>query len=138
MARFLLPAVSVFGIGCGAASYTMIATAASPTPVSDVFRCVRERIPQIGFSQSSVDVDEHRVSAQRYNEAARRPDVRFRRLVDVLEIDVRADTTGETTLVVQSKTFAEYVTERGQTFLQESASERARTAGQSVLDSCGH
>ena len=128
---------AVLGLGCGAASYTATATAASPAPVADVFTCVREHFFALGFKQSSLDTDAHRVTAQRYNETVRRPDVRFRRMVDVLEIEVRADTAGKTALVVQSKTLAEYMTERGQTFVQEAASDSVRAAGQAVLDACG-
>jgi hypothetical protein len=82
-------------------------------------------------------VDAHRVTARRYDETVRRADVRFRRMVDVLEIEVRADATGQTALAVQSKTFAEFFTERGPTFVQEETSEGARAAGQAVLEACG-
>ena len=138
MKRVFLLAVAALGVGCGAPSYTITATAATPTPVLDVFSCVRTRLEPLEFRQSSLDVDMHRVTARRYDETVRRPDVKFRRMVDVLEIEVQAGATGQTALVVQSKTLAEYFTERGPTLEQETTSERARAAGQSVLDACGH
>ena len=137
MKRLLLLAVAALGVACGAPSYTVTATAATPTPVLDVFSCVRTRLETLGFRQSSLDVDAHRVTARRYDETVRRPDVRFRRMVDVLEIEIQADAAGQTGLVVAEKTFAEYFTERGPTLEQETTSERARAAGQSVLDACG-
>ena len=138
MKRLLLLAGAALGVGCGAPSYTTTATAGTPTPVPDVFSCVRARLEPLEFHQSSLDVDAHRVTARRYDETVRRPDVRFRKMVDVLEIEVQAGATGQTALAVQSKTFAEYFTERGPTLDQETTSERARAAGQSVLDACGH
>jgi len=137
ISRLLLPGLAALGIGCGGQSYTATVTAATPTPVPDVFACVRAQLQPIGYRQSSLDVDAHRVTARRYDETVRRADVRFRRMVDVLEIEVRADPTGQTALAVQSKTFAEYFTERGPTFEQEKASDGARAAGQAVLEACG-
>jgi len=125
------------GMGCGT-SLTVTATAATPTPVADVFTCVRSGLAPIGYTQTSYDVDAHRLTARHYNDNARRPDVRFRRMVDELEIEVRPDTTGRSALVVKSRTFAEYMTERGQTFVQEAASDSVRTAGQAVLVDCAH
>lgn len=137
MKRWFIPAV-VLGSGCGGASYTATSTAATPSPVADVFQCVREHLPTVSFKQTSFDVDAHRVTAQRYNDAVQRPDVRFRRIVDVLEFDIHPDSSGRTTIVVQSKTLAEYMTERGQTFVQEAASDSVRVAGQTVLAACSH
>lgn len=125
-------------IACASTSYTVTATAATPSPVADVFTCVRAGISPIGYTQASFDVDAHRLTARRYNEAVRRPDVRFRRIVEVLEIEVRADTGSRSALVVSSKTFAEYMTERGQTLVQEAASDSVQAAGQAVLAACGH
>lgn len=125
-------------IACASTSYTVTWTAAAPRPVTDVYACVRTGIAPIGYTQTSYDVDAHRLTARRYNEAAHRPDVRFRRMVDELEIEVRPDPTGRSAIVVSSRTFAEYMTERGQTLVQEAASDSVRAAGQAVLAACGH
>ncbi|MGH7539053.1 MAG: hypothetical protein ACREMF_10475 [Gemmatimonadales bacterium] len=137
ISRSLLLGLAVLGIGCGGRSLTVAVTAATPTPVPDVFSCVRASLQPIGYRQSSLDVDAHRVTARRNDETARRADVRFRRTVDEIEIEVRADATGQTALEVQSKTFSEYFTERGPTFVQEETSDGARRAGQAVLEACG-
>jgi hypothetical protein len=125
-------------IACASASYTVMATAPTPKPVADVYACVRAGITPIGYTQTSYDVDSHRLTARRYNEAVHRPDVRFRRMVDELEIEVRPDSGGRTAIVVSSRTFAEYMTERGQTLVQEAASDSAQAAGQAVLAACSH
>jgi hypothetical protein len=125
-------------IACASASYTVTATAPTPKPVADVFTCVRAGITPIGYTQTSYDLQAHRLTARRYDDTIRRPDVRFRRMVDELEIEVRPDSGGRSAIVVSSRTFAEYMTERGQTLVQEAASDNAQAAGQMVLTSCGH
>jgi hypothetical protein len=125
-------------ISCASTSYTVTAAAPTPKPVADVYACVRAGITPIGYTQASYDLDAHRLTARRYNEAVRRPDVRFRRIVDELEIEVRPDSGGRSAIVVASRTFAEYMTERGQTLVQEAASDSAQAAGQAVLAACGH
>ena len=123
-------------VACANPSYTVIATAAVPKPVADVYACVRAGIAPIGYTQSSYDVDAHRLTARRYDETAHRPDVRFRRMVDELEIDVRPDSAGRSAIAVSSRTFAEYMTERGQTLVQEAASDSVQAAGQAVFAAC--
>src|SRR5215467_13802022 len=132
-------ALSLVGlaIACAGASYTVMSRAATPKPVADVYACIRAGIGPIGYTQTSYDVDAHRLTARRYNDAVHRPDVRFRRMVDELEIEVRPDSTGQSAIVVSSRTFAEYMTDRGQTLIQEAASDSVRAAAQTVLASCG-
>jgi len=128
---------ALVAIGCGGPSYTAADMATTPTPVADVFGCLRQQLQAIGFAQSSIDTDDHRLTARRYDETARRPDVKFRRMVDVLEMDVHPDTGNQARLIVAEKTFAEYFTERGQLLQQETASDRVRAAGQAVVTACG-
>jgi hypothetical protein len=125
-------------IACASASYTVTTTAPAPKPVADVFTCVRAGITPIGYTQTSYDVDAHRLTARRYDDRVHRPDVRFRRMVEELEIEVRSDSGGRSTIVVSSRTFAEYVTERGQTLVQEAASDSVQAAGHAVVAACGH
>jgi hypothetical protein len=125
-------------IACASASYTVTATTPTLKPVADVFTCVRAGITPIGYTQSSYDLEAHRLTARRYDDTVRRPDVRFRRMVDELEIEVRPDSGGRSAIVVSSRTFAEYVTERGETFVQEAASDSVQAAGQAVVAACGH
>lgn len=133
-------ALSLLGlaVACAGASYTVTATAPAPKPAADVYACVRAGITPIGYTQTSYDVDGHRLTARRYNDTVRRPDVRFRRMVDELEIEVRPDSGGRSAIVISSRTFAEYMTERGQTLVQEAASDSVQAAGQAVVAACGH
>ena len=135
--RYRAVAVNGLAIACAAASYTVMTTRPAPRPVADVYACIRAGIAPIGYAQTSFDVEAHRLTAHRYNETVRRPDVRFRRMVDELEFEVRPDSGGRSVMVVSARTFAEYMTERGQTLVQEAASDSVQAAGQAVFAACG-
>ncbi len=130
-----LPLVGL-AIACASASYTVTTTGPAPKPVADVYACIRGGISPIGYTQTSFDLEAHRLTARRVDETVHRPDVRFRRMVDELEIEVRSDSGGHSAIVVSARTFAEYMTERGQTLVKEAASDSARAAGQAVLAAC--
>ena len=122
--------------GCGGA-LASTSTATSSAPAPDAFTCVREQIKQLGFTQTSFDSDELRVTARRFDEKQRRPDVQFRRMVDRLEVDVSPGTGGAvTSIAVDARTFAELATHRGPTEEEENASATARAAARTILERC--
>lgn len=135
--RSSLPLVTaVLLAGCGGAMTTTL-TGTSPAPAPDAFACVRGQLKALDFRQSSLDTDENRVTARRYDDSVRRPDVNFRRLVDRLEVEVAPGSGGAvSTLTVNASTFAELTTQRGPTEVQERTSERARTAAEAVVKTC--
>jgi len=124
--------------GCGARSMNATYDANTASPAPDVFQCLRERIPKVGFTQTSYDLDAQRLTAQRYDDKARRPDVQFRRLVDRLEFDVGPGSEGAVTkLTVTAKTYAELTTQRGPTEQQEKPSRTVTETAQTLIDQCG-
>ena len=124
-------------LGCGNAPYATTLTAASPAPAPDVFQCARNQLKTIRFDQSSIDVEDRRVTARKYDETARRADVQFRRMIDRLEIEAAPGTGGAMTMLrVTPRTFAEYTTQRGPTEVQEKTSETAQAAAQTLLKNC--
>ncbi|MGH7419383.1 MAG: hypothetical protein ACREKB_16545 [Candidatus Rokuibacteriota bacterium] len=122
--------------GCGS-SFTATLTAAPAAPVPDVFRCARSQLEALGYRQSSIDVDEHRVTARRIDQSVQRPDVTFRRAIDQIEIEVTSSASGEASLTIQAKTLAEHVTRAGFVLELEPASDGVKAAAQSVLQVCG-
>jgi hypothetical protein len=133
-----LVAICMLG-ACSNAPLATTLTAGSPSPAPDVFQCARGQLKAIKFDQSSLDLDDRRLTARRYDHSARRADVQFRRLVERLEIEAipgGGDTV--TTLKVTALTFAEYTTQRGPTEEQERTSETARAAAQTILEKCSH
>jgi hypothetical protein len=125
--------------GCAGGSMDSTMSAASPSPVPDVFACARQQMKTLNFDQTSVDVKDYRVTAKHYDETIVRPDVRFRRLVDRLEIEAVPASGGGalTQLTVTARTFAELATQRGPTEEQERPSETARNAAQKIVERCG-
>lgn len=131
---WLLPLLA----GCGARSLNATYDANTASPAPDVFQCLRERIPKVGFTQSSYDLDDQRITALRYNNKERRPDVQFRRLVDRLEFDVSPGSEGAVTKVTATaRTFMELITQRGPTEQQENPSKTVTEAAQTLIDQCG-
>jgi hypothetical protein len=123
--------------GCSNAPLARTLTATSPSPAPDVFQCARNQLKVIRFDQSSIDLDAQRVTARRYDETVRRPDVQFRRVVDRLEVEaVPSGKAAVTTLEVTARTFGEYTTQRGPTETQEKTSETALAAAQTILQKC--
>ena len=121
---------------CNNAPLARTLTATSPSPAQDVFQCARDQLKAIRFDQNSIDLEAQRVTARRFDETARRPDVQFRRVVDRLEIEAAPSESGVTTLEVIARTFGEYTTQRGPTENQEKTSETALAAAQTILQKC--
>ena len=125
-------------VACVGRPYTTSLTATSPAPAPDVFACVKDQLKALDYGQSSIDVAENRITARKFDETVRRPDVNFRRIVDRLEIEV-APASGQamTTLSVTPRTFAEQTTQRGPTEVQERTSTQAIAAAETILQKCG-
>jgi hypothetical protein len=129
--------ITLLTAGCGG-QMTSNYMAASPSSTPQVFACVRGQLKANKFDQTSIDVAENRLTARKYDETVRRPDVTFRRLVDRLEIEVAPGAGGDsvTTVSVKARTFEETVNQRGPTETQERTSETARAAAQSIVNKC--
>ena len=124
-------------VGCSNAPYASTLTASSPAPAPDVLQCARNQLKNIGFVQTSIDVEDNRLTARKFDETVRRPDVQFRRMVERLEVEATpASGDAVTTLKVTPSTFAEYTTQRGPTEVQETTSEQAQAAAQTLLQTC--
>lgn len=136
--RLRLP---LFGLallaGCAGRPLASTQTGTSPLPAPDVYGCLRDRLKTVGFTQTSYDVDEMRLSARRYDETVRRPDVQFRRLVDRITFEVTPGSEGVVTAISgDAMTFAEYSTHRGPTEEQEKTSGGAQQAVRQLIDAC--
>jgi hypothetical protein len=131
----LLFAGALLVLGC-AQRYATATSAPTSAGPEETFECVKKQLVALGYKQSSIDADEHRITGTKIDPESRRPDTQFRRLLDKLEIDVAAEADGQTTIAVRGRTFAEYATQRGPTEIEESASDQVRTAAQRLLERC--
>jgi len=115
------------------AAASAVRTTAAP---DESFDCVKRQLSSLGYKQTSLDVDEHRITGTKYDTEARRADVQFRRLVNRLTAKVGPDAGGQTSIEVESHTFAEYTTQRGPTEVEEQASDEVKQAAQKLLAAC--
>jgi hypothetical protein len=126
----------LLSVGCGGALYLAI-DRTSPRPPVEVFDCVRAQIPVLGYTQTSFDVEEHRVTARRYDWETRTADTQFRRMVERLSIELTSSAEGGAQLKIAAHTFAELMTQRGPTEIEQDASAGVRAAAQALLTACG-
>jgi hypothetical protein len=110
-----------------------IRTAAGP---DDTFECVKRQLSAMGYKQTSIDVDEHRISGTKIDPKTRRPDTQFRRMLDRLEVEVAPQADGQTSIDVQGRTFAEYTTQRGPTESEEKPSAEVQASTRQLLERC--
>ena len=110
-----------------------VQTSAAPDAA---FECVRRQLPTLDYKQRSLDMAEHRITAQKYDLEARRSDVQFRRLINRMEVEVGANAGGQTSIDVISHTIAEYTTQRGPTEVEEKASADVKEDAQKLLKAC--
>lgn len=129
-AALLLPS------GCGGTLYLAV-NGTSPRPPVEVFDCVRTQIPVLGFTQTSFDLEEHRITARKFDAGARDADTRFRRIVERLSIELTSSAEGGARLKIAAHTFTELMTQRGPTEIEQSASPAVRAAAQKLLEACG-
>ena len=108
-------------------------TSASP---EDTFNCVKQQLSALGYKQTSIDVDEHRINATKIDTKSRRPDTQFRHILNKMEVEVAAGANGQTSLQVHPHTLAEYTTQRGPTEVEEKESDELKADTQKLLESC--
>jgi hypothetical protein len=108
-------------------------TSSGPEPTFD---CVKQQLKELGYRQSSIDVDAHRISGTKIDDKTRRADTQFRRMLNRLDVEVAPQADGQTSIEVSGRTFAEYITQRGPTEVEEKASNEVRTAQQQLVERC--
>ena len=127
---------SVLLISACAQRYSAPASTQTSAGPEDAFSCVRREMADLGYKQSSIDVDERRITGTKIDMESRRPDTQFRRILNRLEAQVAAQADGQTGIDVQSHTFAEYTTQRGPTEVEERASTEVQADAKQLLERC--
>ena len=134
--RLGLSAAVLLSVGCGSTLYLAV-NGTSPRPPVEVFDCVKSQILVLGYTQSSIDVEGHRITGRKYDREARFADSRFQRMIERLSIEVGSSPGGGAHLRIGAHTFAELATQRGPTEIEQDASPAVRAAAQKVLEACG-
>jgi hypothetical protein len=131
-----LAAVLLLPAGCASTLYLKL-DGTSPRPPVEVFDCVRNQIPILGYTQTSFDVEDHRITARKYDWETRMADTQFRRMIERLLIDVGGPAPGGARLRLGAHTFAELATQRGPTEVEQQASAGVKAAAQAIMEACG-
>jgi hypothetical protein len=121
--------------GCAQRLATPITARTSAGP-EETFDCVKLQLKELGYRQSSIDVDAHRISGTKIDDKTRRADTQFRRMLNKIDVEVAPQADGQTSIVVKGRTVAEYATQRGPTEVEEKASDEVRMAQQQVAERC--
>jgi hypothetical protein len=97
---------------------------------------VKKQVGELGYRQTSNDVGDRRITANKFDYKTRRADVQFRRMVNKLEVTVAAESDGQTGIQVEGSTFAESSTHRGPTEEQEKASAAVIADAEQLIERC--
>jgi hypothetical protein len=119
-----------------AQQYAAPASARSSLSPEETFSCVRREMPELGYKQSSIDVDARRINGTKIDTKTRRPDTQFRRMLEKLEVEVAPQADGHTGINIRGRTFAEYTTQRGPTEVEEKPSTEVQSATEQLLKRC--
>jgi hypothetical protein len=136
LSRHVLTVFLLLSAGCGGTMYLSV-DGKSPRPPVEVFDCVKSQVQVLGYTQASIDVDAHRLTARKNDWDTRIADTQFRRMVDRLSIEVGKPADGSAPLKIKAHTFALLDTHRGPTEVEQEASQGVRAAAQALLEACG-
>jgi hypothetical protein len=131
----VLWAGALFLAGCAQRLATPVDARTSAGP-EETFDCVKQQLKEFGYKQTSIDVNDHRISATKIDDKTRRSDTQFRRMLNKVDVEVAPQADGQTGIQVMGRTFAEYTTQRGPTEVEEKASEEVKAAQQQVVERC--
>jgi hypothetical protein len=122
--------------GCGQKAFSAPVSTRTSAGPDDTFACVKKQLGELGYKQTSYDAAEHRVTATKIDYKSRRSDTQFRRMLEKLDVEVAAESDGQTSIKALGRTFAEYTTQRGPTEEQDKPSEQVKSDAQTLLERC--
>src|SRR4051812_9089845 len=76
-------------------------TSAGP---EETFDCVKQQLKDLGYKQSSIDVDAHRISGTKIDDKTRRADTQFRRMLNKIDVEVAPQADGQTGIQILGRT----------------------------------
>ena len=125
-------------LACGHAtnlySTQQVSTALQP---DSVFACARAQLKSLNYSQTALDIGDHRVAAKVKDPNLTVSDVQFRGGYNAIEVKVDAGgANGQTDLKITARTYFEYFTQRGTTLEEKDASEDVKRDSHTIADAC--
>ena len=134
--RLVLAAFLLLPVGCGGTLYvTMKAT--PPRPPDEVVDCVKSQLKVLGYTPSSIDVKDQRITARKSDAETQVSDARLQKNYDRLSIEVGKSADGGAQLSVEAHTFTRVATQAGPWETEIEASPAVKAAAQALLEACG-
>ena len=134
--RLVLTVFLLLPAGCGSTLYlTMKGT--SPRPPAEVSDCVKSQLKVLGYTLTSVDVKDQRISARKSDDETQVSDTRLEKNYDRLSIEVGKSGDGGAQLSVGAHTFSRVSTHAGPWETEQEASPAVKAAAQALLEACG-
>jgi hypothetical protein len=121
--------------GCGG-SLMSASHGVSPKAPDDVYACAQAQLRTLGYRQTAHDDTDRRLVGEKVDPALKAPSGLFRRGFHRLEITIRPDASGNTTIDTKLQTFMEYASQQGLSTEEERVPERARADERQLIAAC--
>lgn len=121
--------------GCSRTLYSVNSAQSTATP--DVaMECTQAKLKELGYDRVRYDSIERWYVARRYDYSVKISSGTFRRAFDLIDVKVRPDASGSTSLEIKAQTFHQYELSRGQTDEEQSASVRVKADAAALAEAC--
>ncbi len=122
--------------GCASTFYSATKGASTKSP-DDTFTCFQDQLGKLGYKRKNYDSGERWFVGQKTDPTARLADVRFRQRVDRLDIRVRPDANGNSSVEMKAQSFNQFDNQQGLSEDEISASTQVKQDAQTVMAACG-
>lgn len=134
MNRFAVGTLLIL-MGCSRTLYSVSSAQSTATP--DVaLECVQTKLKELEYERVRYDVATRWYVARRYDYSVRVSSGTYRRAIDQVDVKVRPDATGSTSLEITAQTYHQYELSRGQTDEEQPASARVKADAAALAQAC--
>lgn len=134
--RIGLALLALVPAACGGVLYSTQKAMTGRAP-DDVYACTEAQFKALGYRRVAHDVTDRRLVGERFDPKLRAPTGLFRRGFHRMEVQIRPDATGNTSMEIKVQTFKEFQTQSGQTLEEEKVHTSAQLDAQKLAAACG-
>jgi hypothetical protein len=121
--------------GCAGTLYSASKAPSAATP-DDAYTCVQNQMKKLGYQRLRYDQSERWYVGQKVDDKASVSDVRFRKRLNRLDVRVRPDATGSTSLEVKAQTLDQYGDQQGVNETEQTASNQVKLDARELIEAC--
>jgi hypothetical protein len=122
-------------MGCSRTLYSVSSAQTTATPDA-ALECAQVKLKELGYDRVRYDATEHWYVARRYDYSVRVSSGTYRRAFDQVDIKVRPDASGSTSLEITAQTYHQYELSRGQTDEEQPASAKVKADAAAIAGTC--